>query len=405
MLSPGSNAPYPTALDPLRPYYARHWMVYIPPEKTTAEKLPAFGHGGSDGTLALVFPEQDLIACYFTQSRGGTSVFRFEELLAPLVGLKRPPLRTRLPVDELKPYLGSYRDAGGTKRAWVTLHGKRLRVELAGVGALLPRWPDASGRWALGETEPGVALSFDRSDAGEVTGMRLWQNEKSLFHLQRILPGGDLPSVEQVMAFRREKQGGDRIDALQSLELKGNLRVGATQLDFTILATRPDRVVRRIRLPAGTETTVFEGKRVSKQSPGRPVEELGDLWRDEAVRINPIARLRDWRELSVAVAVAGKDRLGDEDVWIVRVECEFSPPLTRHVSTKTGLLLKEEAWVTAKGVGTVPLTVHYEDYRKVAGVPIPFRLTSESRLTGKQVVRVTEAIPKAEETKRRGPRE
>jgi CubicO group peptidase (beta-lactamase class C family) len=404
MLSPGSNAPYPTALAPLRPYYARHWMVYIPPEKTAAGALPVFGHGGSDGTLALVFPEQDLIACYFTQSRGGMSVFRFEELLAPLVGLKAPPLRARLPVEKLKPYLGSFRDAGGTKRAWVTLHGKRLRVELAGVGALLPRWPDASGRWALGETEPGVALSFDRKDAGEATGIRLWHNDKQLFHLQRSVPGRDLPSVEQVMAFRREKQGGDRIDALQSVELKGKLRVGANEVDYTILAAGTDRVTRRIRLPAGTETTIIDRKRVSKQSPGKPPEELGGLWRDEGVRINPIARMRDWRESPAAVTVAGKDRLGDEEVWIVRVECEFSPPLTRYVSTKTGLLLKEDAWVTARGIGTVPLTVRYEDYRKVAGVQLPFRWTSESRLTGKQILQFTEAIPKTGETKRRGPR-
>jgi hypothetical protein len=78
-------------------------------------------------------------------------------------------------------------------------------------------------------------------------------------------------------------------------------------------------------------------------------------------------------------------------VWIVRLDSEFSPPVTRYVSTKSGLLLKEESWITSKGVGTAPLTVQYDDYREVAGVKIPFRLTSESRLTGKQVMQFTEA--------------
>jgi hypothetical protein len=54
-------------------------------------------------------------------------------------------------------------------------------------------------------------------------------------------------------------------------------------------------------------------------------------------------------------------------------------------------LLKEEAWITAKGVGTVPFTVLFEDYREVAGVQLPIRLKSESRLTGKQIMQVTEA--------------
>jgi CubicO group peptidase (beta-lactamase class C family) len=393
MLSPGSNTPFPTGLSPLRPYYGQHWMVYVPPKPGAAGALPVFGHGGSDGTLALVFPEHDLMALYFTQSRGGISFLRFEELLAPLVGLQGPPARTRLSADTLQPYLGAYLEAGSGKRAWVTRHGKRLRLELAGAGAFLPLWPDGAGRWSFGDSDPGISVSFDKSDAGEVTGTRLWQNGTQLVHFQRVSPAKDLPSVEQLMALRREKQGGDGIDALRSLEIKGRLRVGATEIDNTIVAAGSDQVIRRMRSPAGTETTLVEGGRARKCSPGQPVEELGRLWRDEALRINPLARLRDWRETSVAVRVAGKGHLGDEEVWIVRIECELLPPLTRYVSTRTGLLLKEEAWVTARGVGTVGLTVRYEDYREVAGVKVPFRLTSESSLTGKQVMQFTEAKP------------
>ena len=59
-------------------------------------------------------------------------------------------------------------------------------------------------------------------------------------------------------------------------------------------------------------------------------------------------------------------------------------------------MLKEETWVTVKSAGTVALTVRYEDYREVAEVKVPFRLTSESRLTGKQVMQFTEAKPKTE---------
>jgi hypothetical protein len=163
-----------------------------------------------------------------------------------------------------------------------------------------------------------------------------------------------------------------------------------------MIAAGPDRVIRRMSSPAGVVTTVVDGGRARKQSPGEPLEELRGLWRDEALRINPLARVRDWRETSVAVRVAGKDRLGDEEVWVVRIECEFQPPLTRYVSTKSGLLRREEAWITAKGVGTVPLTVLYDDYREVSGVQLPFRLTSESAVTGKQIMQFTEAKPNPE---------
>ena len=39
-------------------------------------RLPAFGHGGSDGTMAVAMPELDATALIFTQSRGN-GVIRF----------------------------------------------------------------------------------------------------------------------------------------------------------------------------------------------------------------------------------------------------------------------------------------------------------------------------------------
>jgi CubicO group peptidase (beta-lactamase class C family) len=393
MLSTGSETPYPTGLSPLRPYYGQHWMVYTPEKPSSSGRLPIFGHGGSDGTLALVFPELDLMAFYFTQSRGGMSIFRFEELLAPLVGLKGLAPRTRLPSDKLRSLIGDYVAAGGGKRIWVTLHAKRLRLELAGQAALLPLWPDASGRWSFGESAPGVSVSFEANGKSEATGMTVRQGDTPLLRFHRVAPEQDLPSADHVMAFRRQQQGGDKIDALRSLEMKGKLRVGATELENTMIAAGSNRVIRRISSPAGTVTTIVDGRHVRKKSPGEPVEELAGLWRDEALRINPLARLRDWRETSVALRVATKDRIRDEDVWIVRVECEYQPALTRYVSVKSGLLLKEEAWISAKGVGTVPLTIEYDDYREIAGVRLAFRLTSESALTGKQTMQFTEANP------------
>src|SRR5262249_16460165 len=87
MLGDG-RAAVPTRFPDLRVFYGLHWMVYQPANGSAKAGLPIFGHGGSDGTTALVFPEQDLMAFYFTQSRGGLSTIRFEELLAPFVGLK-----------------------------------------------------------------------------------------------------------------------------------------------------------------------------------------------------------------------------------------------------------------------------------------------------------------------------
>jgi hypothetical protein len=365
-------------------------MVYAPKKGRPAVPLPVFGHGGSDGTLALVFPEQDLIVCYFTQSRGGMSVFRFEELLAPLVGLKRPAQRHRLTNEQLKPLLGDYIEKSTGKRAWVTKHRNRLRLELAGQGALLPLWPDDRGRWGFGESSPEVSASFDKDSSGAVSKLRLLHQDNPLITFDRVTDISGLPSVEQLMAFRREKQGGDRIDGLKSIEAKGTLNVGATKMAVNVLAAGTNRVIRRVDAPAGVVTTICDGKRATRQAASSPSEFEHGVKLDEARRMSPLARLRDWRESSPAVRVAGQGRIDGEDVWIVRVDCEFEPPLTRYVSKKFGLLKKEVAWITGSGIGTVPITIMFDDYREIAGVMLPFKSTSESALTGKQVLQVEE---------------
>jgi len=66
--------------------YGLHWEIFSPlPEDGT---LPAFGHGGSDGTLAVAMPELDATALLFTQSRGNGVLRRFiplaREALTPV---------------------------------------------------------------------------------------------------------------------------------------------------------------------------------------------------------------------------------------------------------------------------------------------------------------------------------
>ena len=234
-------------------------------------------------------------------------------------------------------------------------------------------------------------MSFDKDSSGETTKIRLLHEDNPLIVFDRVRDTSDLPSVQQIMAMRREKQGGDRIDGLRSLEMKGTLRAGATKMAVELVAEGTSRAIRRVSAPTGVVTALFDGKRAIRQAAGAPAESENGVKLDEAKRMNPLLRLRDWRESSSAVRVAAEGRLDGEAVWIVRVECDFEPPLTRYVSQRSGLLMKEEGWITASGLGTVPISIRFDDYRDVAGVKISFLSTSESALTGKQTFQVTEA--------------
>jgi CubicO group peptidase (beta-lactamase class C family) len=68
------------ALQPgLEPSYGYHWEVLAP--ASSPGELPAFGHRGSDGTIAVAIPEEDLLVLYFTQSRGTPTREEFLTLL------------------------------------------------------------------------------------------------------------------------------------------------------------------------------------------------------------------------------------------------------------------------------------------------------------------------------------
>jgi CubicO group peptidase (beta-lactamase class C family) len=66
--------------------YGLHWELFPgPPDQ---RGLPAFGHGGSDGTFAIAYPALDAMILFFTQSRGASAPWREAmERLPTLVGM------------------------------------------------------------------------------------------------------------------------------------------------------------------------------------------------------------------------------------------------------------------------------------------------------------------------------
>lgn len=62
--------------------YGYHWGILY--DSTAEGELPAFGHGGSDGTLAVAYPELDMLVLFFTQSRGTSNIDKFRAVLKEL---------------------------------------------------------------------------------------------------------------------------------------------------------------------------------------------------------------------------------------------------------------------------------------------------------------------------------
>ena len=70
--------------------YGMHWYVYSEPDPEDDGVLQVFGHDGSDGTFGIAIPALDLMVLYFSQSRGGSTLWKVMGLVRGLVEGSRP---------------------------------------------------------------------------------------------------------------------------------------------------------------------------------------------------------------------------------------------------------------------------------------------------------------------------
>jgi len=66
----GSTAPYPTAFPNLEVWHGQMAILYRNADGHGGATPKIIGYAGSDGTFAWVWPEEDLMVLFFTQSRG-----------------------------------------------------------------------------------------------------------------------------------------------------------------------------------------------------------------------------------------------------------------------------------------------------------------------------------------------
>ena len=82
-----------TVAEALRPGYGEgyglHWELF--PGSPGGAEPPTFGHGGSDGTMAVAYPHEDAMILFFTQSREARDPWREAmQRLPSLVGVEGP---------------------------------------------------------------------------------------------------------------------------------------------------------------------------------------------------------------------------------------------------------------------------------------------------------------------------
>ncbi|MBI4878393.1 MAG: beta-lactamase family protein [Planctomycetes bacterium] len=346
-LQPVSPFGAPTGYSGLEVRYGRLWIVYVAKETGRVE---AFGHSGSDGTYAIAFPESDLMVLCFTQSRGQETLQTFERAVDALIRRPDPEkaraLVSRIPPQELLPFLGLYRAA---------LHG-----------------------WTV-ELVPEQSVEFERSASGEVQAFRTagpMTNER----LPRLEQDAVVPALDDLMRQRREAHGSANLPALGAFRLRGTVDIAARQLkgEASDLYDGARRHLVTV-LPGKIEQhVVIDGEQVISGGSAQPPAPLQGAAAEQARLGSLPALLGDWCADYREVRVLYRLDVFGEDCWVVRTVPFVGPGSTKYVSVDSGLLLAEDRISLVPGAGQIGVLMTFGDYRDVEGVTVPFRWTSKA---------------------------
>jgi len=282
-------------------------------------------------------------------------------------------------------------------------HGK-LALDVPGQTNFELKPPDAEGKWHFALVD-AIAVDFQRSDSGQVTGLSIYQNGQ-VFKLpkkgveaaaaapapavaaEKPKPAPPLPSVEQLLALRKSDSRRAALDALGIYRLAGTVRLAQSGVTGTIVMFGAGADRYRQDLDLG----VFGHTRVAVNAAGGWM--LNSFASNEALTGAALERARkgslatifgDWRLFYDKITVTQRLTVAGRAGYVVELRHGDSPPDTQFVDAQTGDVLRASSVTPVPGAGDIPVGMQFEDYRTVNGVRIPFRITTTNPVSGRVI--------------------
>jgi photosynthetic reaction center cytochrome c subunit len=214
-----------------------------------------------------------------------------------------------------------------------------------------------------------------------------------------VAPFPNAPSIDQVLDRYIQAIGGaPRLATLTSFAAKGTSVGYGPESDkrpFEIFAKAPSQRTTITHTLDGDSITTYDGRVGWVSAPHRPVGVLPLTGQDlDGARLDAQlafpAKIKDaltnWR-------VGPTDTFAGRDVQVVQGTAPGGALATLFFDKESGLLVRQVRYA-ASPVGRIPTEIAYADYRDVAGIKMPFRLTV-IWLDGQDTVELTEIQPNA----------
>lgn len=385
-LTPTSHAKLgATGLAGLVPGYGCLMQLWARPDDQGKLQVVVFGHTGSDGTYAWVFPEQNAMVLYFTQSRNNQSGMRVEEVLGELfLGASSGPSESVPPLEQ---FVGYYWEGEGDTYRAIIRDGEDLALEIPGRG-VVPLTYMGKDRWKM-RPNPRVVLAFDRAEGGQVSGYHIGDHQEFRFKPSKKLPGLD-EVVERVIKAHRI----DLLETLGPMRVRSKLEMPKIKVKgevITLLAW-PDRFRVDSKVADQFEKAAFDGKQVRYTSSSQEVSILDGARAAQTRLDSQMARFGDWRKWYSDLEVIQRLRRNRREIILVRAGGTSRVGITLYVDFETGRVIHEASIAILGPMGRIGRKMSFGDFRNVSGMCLPYRTKTviANPLMGPAITKVTE---------------
>lgn len=303
--------------------------------------------------------------------------------------------------------VGSYADKD--KKGTVEIANLNGSVSLVVPGQppypLVKKSPDI---YSLGGLPPEFVVTMRRASDGKVAGFAIKQ-PNGTFEFDREADVRPEITVEALSAMVVKAAGGEanlrrHTSSVTTVDL--DLVHQGIQGHGVIYAKAPALGATDVSLTAlgktlGTIRSWFDGHGGGQHVSFAPAETLtGKQLEDAKVSADYYELLR-WKDLYQSVVIRGKQKVGDDECYVVVKTPANGNPITDYYSTNTFRLVRRDTieWSDTMNTG-FPQTTVFKDYRVVDGLVVPFEIVASTLANGDVVTKVRDvkfdaAIPDA----------
>lgn len=198
-------------------------------------------------------------------------------------------------------------------------------------------------------------------------------------------------TVDELMTKAIEAAGGE------SNLRKITTRVTTSDVDFVnqgvkatgvTYAKAPNMVKNEVTMTALGKTIakgydLFDGTNGEEVYTFSPVEKYAGKKLEDSRINSDFYNILNWKTHYPKVTIKGKEKVGEEECYVVDLTPEKGSRLTLLFSTKTFLLMQQRGTIpSSTSSQSLPFKTTFSDYRQIDGVMIAFRNVSESPSMG-----------------------